>query len=561
MRVGTVSELIAREHAAIVECWLERARGLASSRGLDRPALQNIMPRYIASLATGEDDVGRRHVESHFASRLRQGFLVTEIVEEFALLGRCIAQTWAEAPPEQRPEPDDVARLHDELNRSALRILEMFAEHMRDDEQTEKRYLRMLQDVATDALHGGATALRERLTEILALVMEAMGAQRAAIMLRRGDRELVTAATAGAGGPEPSAGEPGPDAVELAGASFAAAVARDEEPTSILDASSTELEVPGALRRSEIRALLGVRLMSSHGLAGILYVGLAERRPFTAREVRRFEVLAHHLAVHLENASLVADQSAQIEALNAERSLREHFVSILAHDLRGPLATARLAAQLVMERPELLEMRRELAVKIDRNLDRMDRMIRDMLDASRIRAGERLPLRLDHCDLGQLVYEIAEELRALHGKRIEIEGEPQVRGIWSADELRRALWNLVTNAVKYGAPKRPIWIAVHRNGDRVRVAVHNWGVPIAPEDRPLLFDPFVRSRTAARGDRPGWGLGLALVRACAEAHGGTVSLESTREAGTTFTLELPIDARPYQRAPEAEAPPPRVRVH
>lgn len=552
--MATVSEIIGREHAAIMSCWLEQAGRKASSRGLDRPALQNLMPRYLEALSTSEHDLACRRVESHFSARLRQGFLVTEIVEEFALLGRCIAASWAGAPPAEQPEPVDVARLHDELHRASIRIVEMYTDHMHEAEQTEKRYLRLLQDVATGALHGGAAALRERLPEVAELVMEALGAQTAAIMLRGGDHELVTVATAGAVEPEPYA-------TTLEGLSFAAAVANGEESTALLDAPGTELELPDALRRSQIRSLLGVPLGSVHGLAGIVYAGIEEARPFTAAETRRLELLAHHLAVHLENASLVAALGAKIEAFHVERSLREHFVSILAHDLRGPLATAKLAAHLVIERPELLEMRRELAIRIERNLDRMDRMIRDLLDANRIRAGERLPLRLDRCDLGQLAYEIAEELRALHGTRVEIDGDLHVRGIWSADELRRALWNLVTNAVKYGDAQRPVRVTLCRLGDRARVEVRNWGSPIAPEDQPLLFEPFARARNAAGGDRPGWGLGLALVRGCAEAHGGTVSLESTAEAGTTFTLDLPLDARPYQAAAEVPSAPASVPVH
>lgn len=535
--MATVAEIIVRNHDAIMRCWLVQARDLASARGLDKPALQNLMPRYLKSLSAGDGD-GAKRVENHFATRLRQGYLATEIVEEFALLGRCIADTWAPAPPGERPDPADVDRLHDELHRVSARVVEMFSSHMREDEQTEKRYLRMLQDVATDALHRGTAALRARLPEVLEVVMEATGTEGAAIMLRSGDHDLAMVAATGAQKLEPYA-------TALEGTAFAAAVARAEEPVALLDVTSTELEIPEALRRCGLRSILGTRLCSVHGLSGILYVGVTELRPFASRELLRLESLAQHLAVHLENASLVADLSAKIEALHVERTLRERFVSVLAHDLRGPLATAKLAAQIMIARSEPLEKRQELAVKIDRNLDRMDRMIRDLLDANRIRAGEQLSLSLEPCDLGQIAREIAEELRALHGERIELAGEPTLRGIWSADELRRALWNLVTNAVKYGDPQRPICISLHRVDERARVEVHNWGPPIAPEDQATLFEPFTRTRAATRSGRPGWGLGLALVRGCAEAHGGTISLESTAEAGTTFTLELPLDSRAY----------------
>jgi signal transduction histidine kinase len=539
--MATVSEIIERNHAEIMRCWTEQARSLASARGLAEPALQNTLPRYLECLCTPGDEERRARVESHFATRLRQGFLVTEIVEELALLGRCIARRWADMPPEERPEPADVDRLRDELHRASGRVVEMFVTHMREDEQIEKRYQRLLQDIATDALHGGA-ALRERLPEVLTIVQEALSAQCAAIMLLSGG-ELVTVAAVGVAAPASHT-------AALDGRSFAAEIARSDDAISIRDTESTELELPEALRHGGICSLIGVRLLSLRGLVGILYVGTTSPPPVAARAVRRLEALAQHLAVHLENASLVAELGAKIEALHTERSLREHFVSVLAHDLRGPLATAQLSIQLVQKNPELLRTRPDLATRVDRNLEQMDRMVRDLLDANRIRAGERLPLRLGECDLGPIAAQIAEDIRAQHGAHIAIEGEPHLRGIWSTDELQRALWNLVTNAVKYGAPQRPIAIGLHIVDERARVTVHNWGPPIPPEDQQSLFEPFARARAATRSGRPGWGLGLALVRGCAEAHGGTVSLESSLEAGTTFTLELPLDARPHQPADE-----------
>jgi len=545
--MATVSEFIERNNAEIMRCWLEQARSLASARGLAEPALQNTLPRYLESLSTPGDEERRERVESHFATRLRQGFLVTEIVQELALLGRCIAHTWTASPPEERPEPADLDWLRDELHRASGRIVEMFVTHMREDEQIVKRYLRLLQDIATDALHGGA-ALRERLPEVLAIVQEALNAQSAAIMLLGGG-ELATAAAVGVAAPMRYT-------TALDAHSFAAEVARSDEAISVRDTETTELELPEGWRHGGIRSLVGVQLLSVRGRMGILYVGTTGL-PFAGRAVRRLEALAQHLAVHLENASLVAELGAKIDALHAERALREHFVSVLAHDLRGPLSTAQLSIQLVQQNPGLLQTRPDLATRVDRNLEQMDRMVRDLLDANRIRAGERVPLRLGECDLGPIAAQIAEDIRAQHGALIATEGEPHLRGIWSTDELRRALWNLVTNAVKYGAPERPITIGVHTVGEHARVTVHNWGAPIPPEDQPGLFEPFARARAATRSGRPGWGLGLALVRGCAEAHGGTVSLESSLETGTKFTLELPLDARPHQPADEgAPAPSP-----
>ena len=241
----------------------------------------------------------------------------------------------------------------------------------------------------------------------------------------------------------------------------------------------------------------------------------------------------------------------QVEELGIERDLRERFVSILAHDLRGPLSAAKMSAELMMRRTEPDDRRRDLAVRIERNLERMDRMIRDLLDVSRVRGGQRLPLRLEDCDLGAVAHEVIEELSATHGNRLELApGGGVVRGIWSHEDLHRALWNLGTNAVKYGQSDRPITIRVERTASGVRASVHNFGNPIPPEKRARLFDLYSRLR---EGSVTGWGLGLALVRACAEAHGGEAAIgESSEEAGTTFTIDLPSDSRPFQQQARPE---------
>jgi signal transduction histidine kinase len=553
-----LANLIARDHAQIVRCWLDLAGRAASARGLAGPELANVMPRYLSSLAGGAG--GEAFVESHFSTRLRQGFQVAEVAHEFSLLAQCILERCTAEPAPTRPEVDEIAALLSELTRVSLAIVEMFHDHMRDDEQTEKRFLRQLREVATAGLHAEPRSLQDeppslqnRMRALLDRVMEAMGAQSAAVLLRVGDHELVTMATAGA--------ESLVDyATTLGAESFAAKVAGSEEPTALWDVTHTEIEVPASLQQSGIRSLLGAQLRSRTGLYGILYVGNSAARAFGSRDSRRLESLAEHLVAHLDAALLFGRLTTTIATLQNERAIREQFVAILAHDLRGPLAAARLGAELMARRPEPLDAQRARALRVEHNLDRMERMIRDLLDVGRIRAGERLPLRLDCCDLAAIAREVAEELRMLHGDRFVVTGEGHVPGVWSADELRRALWNLASNAVKYGAPDRVIELRVRRHDAHVQASVHNEGAPIPADELDHLFEPYARAPAAIAGARAGWGLGLTLVRGCAEAHGGAVHVTSDGEHGTTFTLELPIDARPYQvGAPLAfETRPPSV---
>jgi signal transduction histidine kinase len=551
-----IADIIRKNEADIIARWLDKARATASARGLPAVALQNVMPLYLSALgdalATGGTETNNRrsleHVQAHLATRLRQGFDLAEILAEFVLLERTIASIWSTRPPQHWPSNQDIDRLHAFIQRALTDVTDTFRSHMLEDEQSEKRYLRLLQGIASDALHEDAAPLRQRLQELLEVVMEAMSAQCAAFLAyETSTSNLLLAATAGVGALEPHA-------VSLGPASFEARVATHDEPTAMYGEISTHHDLPESLAHAGINSLLGVRLPAYNDLLGIMYIGIAESREFTPREIGRIASIGERLAVHLENARLFAKLHETIEALAVEKSLRERFVAMLAHDLRGPLAAARLGADLLAFQPTTLDDRRELALKIGHNVERVDRMVRDLLDANRIRAGEQLPLRLDTCDLVALAHRVSEEARAMHGDRFFVETDvAEIVGIWSENELHRSLWNLVTNAVKYGAAKQPITIEVGRQGDGARIAVHNTGPAIPLSEQAHIFDPYARMRSADTGDRLGWGLGLTLVRGVAEAHGGHVSVASDPESGTTFTIDLPLDARVARREADERA--------
>ena len=219
--------------------------------------------------------------------------------------------------------------------------------------------------------------------------------------------------------------------------------------------------------------------------------------------------------------------------------VRDQYFSLISHDLRGPLAIAKLSAELILETQDPLQ-RGSLTHHLRVSLERMDEMIRTLLDAEWLRAGKPFPLHTAPCDLREVCAEVVSELRSLHGDRFLLEGEHEVMGSWDRDQVRRAVWNLASNAVKYKAPGTVITLRCETDAQWARCSVHNEGAPIPLAEQSRLFAPFVRAPSAARPGAPqGWGLGLTMVRSCAEAHGGDVRVQSEPGKGTTFTLRLP----------------------
>lgn len=552
------AEFIRRHADGILRRWCEEASRAPCARGLDQSELEDSMPFYVAALAEGLDETSssakrRRHLESHLAARIRHGFTVDEVVREIVLLGLSVQRTAEAREVEERPDRGDMERLWAQLGADAAAVADMFQRHMVEDAQIEKRYMRLLRSIGSAALHENGVPRESRLEEALGLIMEAVGADTAGLLLYRPKtRDLVSAASAGVSAMQDWGSSLDPS-------SFAGHVAASPEVIAVDDVATTPLEIPEELRTAGVRSLMGVRLPTYHTLTGILYVGHCERRPFTPREMRRLEALGEQLTIHIENAALLAELESKIGALVSERELRERFVSVLAHDLRGPLNAAKLAVSSLMaglqpEAPEVSdERRRDLAERIDRNIDRVDRMVRDLLDANRIHAGGSVPLHLTECDLVEIAREAVDELAETHRDCFVLTGDEHVVGMWGRDELRRAIWNLAVNAAKYGESGRPITIHVGTDRGHARVSVHNEGVPIPVEEQQGLFRPFARAASTNGHGPRGWGLGLTLVRGVAEAHGGRVQVESDAATGTTFTLDLPMDARPHQRGLEPAA--------
>ena len=533
----TVHQVIQHNHDEILRRWIDGVGRAAFADDLTPAELSGLMPDILDSLGdhapvdpSQMTDVQASLLERHLSNRLRQGSTLNEILAEFSVLSRCIAEVIELASPDAQPSAREAARMFTELHNACVVSIRIFNEHLLEDEQTLKRYLRHLQRITDygDVGHGRG-ASQTRVEMALALIMKAMSADTAALLIfDEATRRLVMSASAG------EADEAMQRYVTtLAPTSLGGMIAaNDRAATSIPDVDFAELEVSDALRASGIHSVLGVRLTSRHTLRGVLYVGVRARRSFMASEIRLLESLGEALTIHLDHARMCAMLRDRATEAAADGDLRDRFESILVHDLSVPLAVARTRAEDLDARDIVAE------------LERAEDMVAGLVDAHRVRAGQRLPMVVEHLDLSALVREAAADLAVLHGDRFALAIDAEVTGMWSRDQLRRAIWNLASNAIRYGDEGGPVTLSVRRDRHGVEVSVHNQGAAIPDDEQTALFRPFAIPRSG-RGHPPGWGIGLTLVWGCAEAHGGRVEVTSITGQGTTFTMLLPYDARSY----------------
>lgn len=253
----------------------------------------------------------------------------------------------------------------------------------------------------------------------------------------------------------------------------------------------------------------------------------------------------------------IDSESRELGRVRRERDAIRDFIITLTHDLRSPLAATDMQLQLLQRRAKSHDADWALngLERAEQGLRRIDRMVEDLLDVARHDAGGQLKITPRACRLDRLLLEVTEDLQRVHERDYQIRQPlPPISGVWDADGIRRIIENLGNNAAKYSDPEQPITLWLEETQHHAVIHVRNDGEPIPLDTQRVLFKPFYRAvLDGSRGPR-GWGVGLAIVRAMTETHGGSVSLVSSEQSGTIFTVTLPKCALAVAGAPHGGAP-------
>jgi signal transduction histidine kinase len=217
--------------------------------------------------------------------------------------------------------------------------------------------------------------------------------------------------------------------------------------------------------------------------------------------------------------------------------VRERFITILGHDLRDPLSTVSISANLLAVNPSLQPDQRQVATRISRACERMQRMINDVLDFARGHLGGGIPANPTLNDMGEICRAAADEARGASPEReitVDIRGD--LRGAYDRDRVHQAITNLISNAIHHTEATVEIHAYEADDHHAVFTEVVSHGTAIPEVQRQQLFDPFAHFDGAS--PRKGLGLGLYIVQQIALAHGGMCEVESN-EAATTFRIRWP----------------------
>lgn len=308
---------------------------------------------------------------------------------------------------------------------------------------------------------------------------------------------------------------------------------------------------PGSMYHAapmKLASLLILPLRTRREMIGALVIAANDPdRAMTDDKLPLAEVLAERAALAIENAKLYTEQVEARRKVEDLSRLKDEFLSIASHELRTPVTSIKgytqLAKMLIKEN-DLGTSEEYLDIALDQ-IDRMSRLILELLDVSRIETG-RLEIRRDPIPWSQFVRDVVHRHHtAVSDRRFHV-SVPNLGRVVTGDRdrLEQVLGNLLENAVKYSPEGSDITVAVDDKGDALVTAVCDRGIGIPADELNQVFERFHRGRQVSSTNYGGLGLGLYITKQIIERHGGTIWVESKEGQGTTFYFSLPASEHP-----------------
>jgi signal transduction histidine kinase len=302
----------------------------------------------------------------------------------------------------------------------------------------------------------------------------------------------------------------------------------------MLVAATRDAAQLAALRELGLRSAITAPLVARGRTLGAIRLVTAEsRRIYEPRDLELAKELGRRAGLAVDNARLY--QQAQ----HAVR-VREDTLAIVSHDLRNPLGAIDLSASLLLQtQGEDPRTRKQLEI-IRRAAERMERLIRDLLDMASIQAG-RLALERKPENAKQLVAEVADSFEPLATEKglvlVRDDHLAAVTILCDRTRITQVIGNLLSNALKFCSAGDTITVGGRAVGDEARIEIADTGPGIAAADLPHIFEPYWSARRHAK---KGTGLGLYICRGIVEAHGGRLWVETSEGHGTAFFVSLPL---------------------
>ena len=293
----------------------------------------------------------------------------------------------------------------------------------------------------------------------------------------------------------------------------------------------------------KLASLLILPLRTRREMLGAIVIAANDPdRVMTDEKLPLAEVLAERAALAIENAKLYTEQVEARRKVEDLSRLKDEFLSIASHELRTPVTSIKgytqLAKTLIREN-DLATSEEYLDIALDQ-IDRMSRLILELLDVSRIETG-RLQIRREPIPWANFVRDVVHRHHTAFSDRhfrVDAEGDERVVN-GDRDRLEQVLGNLLENAVKYSPEGSDISVDVDDRGDHVVTAVRDRGMGIPADELGQVFERFHRGRQVSSTNYGGLGLGLYITKQIVERHGGQIWVESREGQGTTFYFSLP----------------------